>query len=121
MRLKMLLYRKGIFSRLDGESSGVNGHNADDIYLWRKVLDEMLISYVSTDTSASEHSKKWFNSQPGDLDWYVLDEGGDEGGVEYEVDMYDEFCEACSYANLDPVLVRDVANRSYDEIKQEGK
>jgi hypothetical protein len=115
MGLRMQLYRKGIFSRLDGERSGVNGHNADYVQVWRKVLDEMLIAWVGTNTSAVEHSNRWFNAKPGDKDWYI----DDEDGKEYEVDMYEEFCETCALANLDPIMVQDVAKKTREAILNE--
>lgn len=110
-----MLYRKGIFTRLDKESMGVNAHNYEYVTMWRKVLDEMLISLISADVSAAEHSMKWFNCQPGDVDyWY--DEITKE---ENQVDMYDEFCEVCSLASLDPVLVTKVANEVFERAKDE--
>jgi hypothetical protein len=64
-----MLFRKGIFSSLDYDSTDVNAHNVAEVMLWRKVLDEMLIAYVGSDTSARDHSEKWFNSKEGDEDW----------------------------------------------------
>lgn len=106
--------RKGIFSRLDDES--VNGHNRDVVMLWRKVLDEMMIALVGTNTSAAEHSERWFNSKPGDLDYYICD----VDGREYEVDTYEEFCEVCENANLDPTQVQEAARRAYEIILNDG-
>lgn len=107
-----MLLRKGLFTRLD--NSGYE--NSDDcVTLWRKVLDEMLIGMVGTNTSAAEHSMRWFNSRPGDMDFYI----DDSDGLEYQVDAYESFCECCALANLDPEMVRETANKVYKIIKEE--
>lgn len=112
MKLKTLLLRKGIFSRLD---NGMNAHSAEDVLLWRRVLDEMLIGMIGTNTSAKEHSMRWFNSNPGDIDYYFDEISGEE----IKVDAHKEFCEACMLADLDPNTVRVVANRAYQHIIKE--
>lgn len=115
MKVTTLLYRKGLFTRLDRESLGVNAHNYEYIYLWRKVLDEMLIGMISGNTSAKDHSMRWFNSQPGDEDYY-FDEHSRE---EVKVDAREEFEEVCSLASLDPALVTTVANKVYNKALTE--
>jgi hypothetical protein len=97
-----MLLRKGIFTRLN---TGIDGHN----------LDEMLIALVSTDTSASDHSERWFNSKPGDTDSYF----DDVEKREYHVDMHEEFCATCELANIAPEEVRAAVNRVIAKIKEE--
>lgn len=109
-----MLLRKGVFTRLD---AGADGHSRDYLNVWRKVLDEMLIALVSTDTSAQDHSMRWFNSQPGTPDYFI----DDKTGTEYTVDMHEEYVECCSLANLDPKMVRETAMNVYYKIKEEDE
>lgn len=121
MKLRTMIFRKGIFTRLSDDRTGVNAHNYDELMLYRKVLDEMVIAAIGTNTSAKDHSYRWFNSKPGDVDFFVADrsENGYIEGVEYKVDMHNEFCEVCSLANLDPTFVRESFNRMMERIKKE--
>ena len=120
MKLRVMLYRKGLFTRLDRESMGVNPHNREYVYLWRKVLDEMLIGMVGTNTSAVEHSIRWFNCKPGDVDYYISDTPDENGNYpEVMVDAREEFEEVCSLASLDPALVTKVANEVARKVKEE--
>jgi len=112
VKLRVMLLRKGLFTRLE---TGVTPHDKDVLLMWRKVLDEMLIALVSTDTSASDHSMRWFNSKPGTPDFYV----DDRTGTEYTVDMNEEYRECCALANLDPKFVTETAMTVYRKIKEE--
>lgn len=108
--------RKGIFTALE-HNKPVQLNGGDYVLVWRRVLDEMLIALCGTNTSAKEHSERFFNSQPGDIDYYFDENVGEE----YQVDLYEEFSEVCSLAGLEPNLVRDTANKIKLDIEQEDK
>ncbi len=109
--MRTLLIKKGLFTRLDSEVTGVNGHNREDVQFWRKVLDEMALGGISANTSAREHSYKWFFSTPGTVGYYI----DDNTGREIKIDEYEEFCYTCELANLDPVMVRTIAKKLFKE------
>ena len=115
MKVKVLLHRRGIFSRLDRGGHEVRSADFEYVYLWRKVLDELLIGLIGTNTSASNHSMRWFNSNPGDVDYYI----DDHTDTEVKVDLRAEFEDVCSLAALHPELVTTVANKVYERAKNE--
>lgn len=116
MKVRTMLIRKGLFTRLSTEGFGVNGHSESYLRVWRRVLDEMLLALIGPDVDESKIAYDWFNSKPGDIAFYIEDDG-----TEVEVDNYEEFCEVCLLAGLEPSLVTDVANKVFNKVQQEEK
>jgi len=110
-----MLIRKGLFTRLDTEGFGVDGHSLEYIRLWRRVLDEMLLALVGSDKEESIKAYEWFNSKPGDVAYYFDEDAGEE----IQVDNYEEFCDCCDLANLDPSTVTAVANKVLFQVNEE--
>jgi len=112
-----MLIRKGLFTRLDTEGFGVDGHSLEYIKLWRRVLDEMLLALVGSDKEEAVKAFEWFNSKPGDIDCYFDEDTGEE----VRVDNYAEFCDCCDLAGLNPQIVTAVANKVLYKIQEEDR
>jgi hypothetical protein len=112
-----MLIRKGIFTRLNTEGFGVDGHSLDYIRLWRRVLDEQLLALIGSDKEEAVKAYEWFNSKDGDVSYYI----DDDTGMEVKVNTRDEFEECCILAGIESSVVTEVANKVLSKVKQEDR
>jgi hypothetical protein len=115
-----MLGKNGLFVNV---LEGMNGHNGEEVYLWRLVIDQSLRDAISSNTSAAKRAMDWVSAPPGRTslvsEAWEDENTGETKYLHYEVDLNEEFSEVCEMANLDPDFVRTTWLRTYNKIKAE--